>query len=154
MKNSSFKIKFLHNTLKKKSLGFEKYVYKIVKIVDSAYVLPKDIEIDCSDLDNNIYGMTYLDPRYPNRIKINQGLGIQEIGIVLIHELIHLHQIYVNKLRCLKGGIILWENVRYKVKTEKLTYNQYLDLPWEQDANNKMSTLVTFLEKYIKYKDK
>lgn len=154
MKNSSFKIKFFYHPSNKKNLQFEKYVYKVVKIVDTLHVLPKDIEIDCSDLGNNIYGLTLLDPRYPNRIKINHVLNLEEISLILIHELLHLHQIYVNKLKCLKGGIIVWENVRYKVKTESLTYEEYLKLPWEIDVNTKIANLMLILEKLNKARDK
>jgi len=141
-----YSTKFIYKSDIKHSKNFELLIVKIIEIVRKIYVLPEHIEIQFENMGGSIYGMTMLDPRFPNRIRLNQDLHETEIVIPLTHELLHLNQIYTNRLQTRSGGRILWDNEFYKVDSLKLTYNDYLNLPWEYDVSIKQQKLLEFIK--------
>lgn len=141
---------FIYKGSKQAHKSYEILCNKIVEIVTNMYVLPKQIEFQFENMGQNVYGMTMLDPRFPNRIRLNQDLSIEELPIPLTHELSHLHQIYTNKLQARSGGRILWEGQMYKVDAFNLSYNDYLNLPWEDDANKKQKRILEFIQQNSK----
>ena len=93
------KLTFIYKGSSKPPKLYEIFTKKVIELVKQIYVLPDTIEIQFEDMDNNIYGMTMLDPRFPNRIRINQNLILEEYVLPLTHELLHLHQIFTNQLQ-------------------------------------------------------
>lgn len=139
---------FIYSGSLKPPIIYEKFIDKVILIVKNLYVLPDCIEIQFIDIGDNVYGMTMLDPRFPNRIRLNQNLTIDEIVLPLVHELIHLHQIYTNKLKSRKGGLIIWENQVYKVDMLNMFFDEYHNLPWEVDATQKTQNLLDLIKKH------
>lgn len=108
--------------------------------------LPETIEIEFVQLGPSNYGETIVDYRYPNRMRINLDLSLNDIVIPLVHELIHLEQIKQGRLTNNRFGDIIWENKTYKVPKNQ-SYNDYLDQPWEQDVSNKQQNVLKNLFK-------
>jgi hypothetical protein len=144
------KIIFIYKANAKLPKVYEVFCTKIYNLLKNIIVLPEQLEIQFEIMGQNVYGMTMLDPRFPNRIRLNQELSLEEIILPLVHELIHLNQIYTNRLSVRTGGRILWENQVYKVDSMKLNYQDYLDLPWEQDANEKQIKIIEFIKRNSK----
>jgi hypothetical protein len=138
-------VRFIYKSDIKHDKSFETLIKKVIELVRQIHVLPNNIEIQFEDMGPNVYGMTMLDPRFPNRIRLNQQLDIQEIVIPLTHELMHLHQTFTNRLQCRTGGKIVWENQIYKVNSLTMSHEEYLNLPWELDANEKQNKLLKFI---------
>jgi len=143
--NQKTNVIFIYKSTVKHTQSFETLIKKVIMLVKQIHVLPNTIEIQFEDMGPNIYGMTMLDPRFPNRIRLNQHLNFEEIIIPLTHELIHLHQIYTNKLQTRSGGKIIWEIQIYKVDSLKMSHEEYLNLPWELDATAKQNKLLEFI---------
>jgi hypothetical protein len=137
---------FIYKGQSKPLQSFTILTEKVIQLVRKLYVLPNTIEIQFENMGKNIYGMTMLDPRFPNRIRLNQDLSITEYVLPLTHELIHLHQIFTNRLQCRSGGRILWENTVYKVNMLEMSYNDYQQLPWELDVVEKQQKLLKLLQ--------
>jgi hypothetical protein len=110
------------------------------------FVLPDTIEIQFEEMGPSVYGMTVLDPRFPNRIRINQDLSLEEYLLPLTHELLHLHQMYTNRLQSRPGGRILWDKQSYKVNMMTMSYNEYQQLPWELDVAEKQQKVLKLLQ--------
>ena len=140
------KITFIHVGSKEPNRLCEKLSEKVINLVHTIYVLPAKVEIQFENMGPNVYGMTMLDPRFPNRIRLNQSLSLEEIVIPLTHELIHLHQMYTNRLRYSTGGRIFWDKTVYKVDMLKMSYDEYQQLPWERDVIEKQEKLLKFLQ--------
>jgi hypothetical protein len=119
---------------------------KVIDIMKKMFVLPDTIEIQFEDMGPSVYGMTVLDPRFPNRIRINQDLSLEEYLLPLTHELLHLHQMYTNRLQSRPGGRILWDKQPYKVNMMTMSYNEYQQLPWELDVAEKQQKLLKLLQ--------
>lgn len=145
LKKKVNKTVFIYRGSNKPSNAHEKFTDKVIKLVKQLYVLPDNIEIQFENMGDSIYGMTMLDPRFPNRIRLNQDLSIEEILLPLTHELLHLHQIYTNRLQSRSGGRILWEGQIYKVDSMKLSYEDYQNLPWEMDVTINQKKLLEFI---------
>lgn len=110
------------------------------------YVLPDTIEIQFEQMGPSVYGMTMLDPRFPNRIRINQDLSLEEYLLPLTHELLHLHQMFTNRLQSRPGGRIMWDKELYKVNMLEMSYTDYQQLPWELDVAEKQQKLLRLLQ--------
>lgn len=106
--------------------------------------LPDTIEIEFIQLGPNNYGETIVDYRYPNRMRINLDLPLNDIVIPLVHELLHLEQIKQGRLTNNRFGDILWENKVFKVKKD-MPYRDYLALPWEEDVAKKQQKVLKML---------
>ncbi|MGA1048569.1 MAG: hypothetical protein ACO3UU_11180, partial [Minisyncoccia bacterium] len=128
----------------------ESLVTKVTEFVSKLYSLPNKIEIQFENMGPNVYGMTMLDPRFSSRIRLNQDLNYEELIYPLTHELFHLHQMHTCRLQSRSGGRILWETQIYKVATDKLSYREYLELPWEKDVTEKQHKLLDFLQQNAK----
>lgn len=125
----------------------EKVVSNAVNIIAQKLKLPSSFEIEVVELKDSTYAETLLHPRF-NRIKINSKLDTKELIVPLIHELIHLHQIYVKDLQVKRQGLIFWKGKLYDVKdTSKLSYEEYQNLPWEYDVVEKQKNLLEHLLK-------
>lgn len=144
------KVTFIFKGSVKPPISYENIARRIIILVKKLYVLPDTIEIQFESMGPNIYGMTMLDPRFPNRVRINQDLSLQEFILPLVHELLHLHQIFTNKLQTRSGGRILWENNLYKVDTLKLSYEEYVNLPWEVDVAIKQKGILDTINQHSK----
>lgn len=139
------KIRFIYKGSNRCTESYERLVEKIIILVKQLYPLPDEVEIQFESMGQSVYGMTMLDSRFPNRIRLNQDLSMEEMVIPLTHELIHLHQIFTNKLQSRTGGRILWENELFKVDPLKLSYQDYQNLPWELDARLQQQKVLKFL---------
>lgn len=140
------KIVFIYKTSIKPHNNYNLLCEKVIALVRQIYNLPDTIEIQYEDMGHSVYGMTMLDPRFPNRIRLNQTLSLEEFILPLTHELLHLNQTFTNKLQSRPGGRILYENEIYKVDTLKLSYQDYQQLPWELDVAKKQQKLLEFLQ--------
>ena len=139
------KIKYTHH----KKFDVSRHIKltdRVIELVDKLYVLPNEIEIVFESLGKNVHGMTVLDTRHSSRIRLNIDLSLEEYIIPLTHELIHLHQIFTTRLQPRTGGKILFDNVLYKVDSLKMSYEDYMNLPWEQDVMEKQRKLLIFLQ--------
>lgn len=124
----------------------EKLISKVTDLVKEVYCLPEQIEIQFENMGPNVYGMTMLDPRFPNRIRLNQDLQVEELVLPLTHELLHLHQIFTNRLQSRSGGKILWDKQIYKVDSLNQSYQDYQNLPWELDVAQKQKKLLEHIK--------
>lgn len=124
----------------------EKICSQLCDLVSKLYALPTNIEIQFESMGQNVYGLTSLDPRSTNRIRINQDLTLDELVPSLIHELLHLHQIFTDKLRCKQNGHIVWLNEVYKVDMLKVSYEEYKKLPWEEDVDINFKKISNFVK--------
>jgi hypothetical protein len=124
---------------------YEKFTEKVIKLVKTLYVLPDNIEIQFENMGDSVYGMTMLDPRFPNRIRLNQDLSLEEYLLPLTHELIHLHQMFTNRLQSRQGGRIMWDKTLFKVNMLEMSYDEYQELPWELDVIEKQGVLLKLL---------
>lgn len=122
-------------------------IKRICELLRENLELPKEIQIEFKELEENVYAETSLNPRYNNRITLNSKLEINDIMKPLIHELIHLEQINKGKLAKRRDGSYLYEGKIYNIKPN-MTYKDYLDLPWEADVLVKEKILYkTILDK-------
>ncbi len=139
------KTTFIYKGSKQPPPVYETFAIKIINIIKSTYSLPNPIEIQFEEMGPNVYGMTMLDPRFPNRIRINQDLSLEDYILPLTHELLHLHQIHTNRLQTRAGGKILWDGDIYKIDSLSISYNDYTNLPWEIDVSQKQKKILEFL---------
>lgn len=139
------KVTFIYRGKTKPEVIYEKFTEKVIKLMKTIYALPDRIEIQFENLGPSVYGMTVLDPRFSNRIRINQDLSLDEFILPLTHELLHLHQMFTNRLQSRSGGRILFDNVLYKVNNATMSYCEYIQLPWESDVAEKQQKLLAFL---------
>lgn len=121
----------------------EKVALKLCECVSQVIELPSNIEIEFSDLAPNVYGETLLYGRFKNRFRISDTLSPKEIVKPIVHELIHVHQIHVGKLSVMRDGTYIWMGRQYNTVNPNLLENvQYQQLPWEQDVNNRLDTIL------------
>ena len=141
------KLIFIYKGSVKPPSIYEKFTERVIKLVKTLYVLPDNIEIQFENMGDSVYGMTLLDPRFPNRIRLNQDLSLEEYMLPLTHELIHLHQMFTNRLQSRPGGRIMWDKTLFKVNMLEMSYNEYQQLPWELDVVEKQQKLLELLQK-------
>lgn len=126
-------------------LNKEKIIHKVCSILSRKLKLPTSITIVIKKLEPAIYAETSLQNMSQYRIVINSDLSIRDMITPLVHELIHLNQIYTGKLIGKKGSYF-WEGIEYKVKSGlSQTYNDYQSMPWEMDVNQKLPKLLEFV---------
>lgn len=114
---------------------------KIILKAHNFIHLPSKIEVEFLNLDNSVYAETFVNNKYNNRIRININLDLKSLVKVIIHELIHLNQIYSGKLSCKKSNLYIWEGTLYKVDPT-ISYRDYKNLPWELDVTEKENKLL------------
>lgn len=139
------KLTFIYKGSVKPPVIYEKFAERVIKLMKTQYQLPDTIEIQFEQMGDSVYGMTMLDPRFPNRIRINQDLSFDEYLIPLTHELLHLHQAFTNRLQSRPGGRILWDKTVFKVNMLEMSYSEYQQLPWEMDVAEKQQKLLKML---------
>lgn len=144
------KVVFIYKDSYKPPEHYNLFCEKVISLVKQLYALPDIIEVQFENMGKNVYGMTMLDPRFPNRIRLNQDLSLEELLLPLTHELLHLHQIFTNRLQSRSGGRILYEGQIYKVDTMKLSYEDYQNLPWESDVIVNQKKLLEFIARHKK----
>lgn len=126
-------------------LNKEKIIHKVCSILSRRLKLPTSITIVLKKLEPAIYAETSLQNMSQYRIVINSDLPIRDMIEPLVHELIHLNQIYTGKLVGKKGSYF-WEGIEYKVKSGlSQTYSDYQSMPWEIDVNQKLPKLLEFV---------
>lgn len=122
----------------------EKLVKHVVQQTGAHLKLPNSIDIEFQRMGSSTYGETDIATK---RITINFDLGLNDIFLPLLHELIHLEQIETGKLARSKEGHYVWESTVYKIEPGMLSYDDYKELPWEQDIVKKHRYLVKELLK-------
>lgn len=123
----------------------EKIIHRVCSIVLHQLKLPNTITIVLKKLEPSVYAETNLQYSNQHKIVINSDLPIRNTIEPLIHELIHLNQIYTGKLVG-KKGYYVWQGIEYK-NTNGLsqTYNDYRNMPWELDVNQRLPKLLEFV---------
>lgn len=114
----------------------------ICDYISTVLPLPDNIEIVFAKLGESEYGTTIVDKRFPNRLSINTKLTYIEVPHVLVHELIHLHQIKTGILSNTSDGKYIWNKRIFSVPKD-YSYKQYSELPWELDVKNKEPKLLS-----------
>lgn len=106
--------------------------------------LPDRLDIIVTDLDDSTHGETIVNLVHKNKIKLNHKLSLKESVFVLAHELLHISQIHRGILGIHKNGNYIWEGKQYMnlARLKQLSYNEYLQLPWEQDVVLKQQKLL------------
>lgn len=128
---------------KTKDSDKEKIVTKVCNIVEKEIKLPSDIIVEFKILDKNIYAETLVFGKTSNRIILNHLLSISDSIRPLVHELLHLNQIYTGMLSCGTRGSYRWLNENYHFPNIQLmSYKDYMDLPWEQDVSTREKYLL------------
>lgn len=104
--------------------------------------LPVDITLEFTTLGKTVYAETPLNCLAEKTIRINDNLSVEEIIEPLIHELIHLSQLYTGRLSISRAGNIIWDGQTYVIDQSTMTYKEYRALPWELDAYNRQEWLL------------
>lgn len=128
----SLKIKFIYATSHYDSVR-EQVIRNVLSIVASKVELPDSIEVEFRALPGAVYGETLLDHRFKHRIRLHDSLSPKESIIPLIHELLHLNQVYTGKLSGRRDGSFMWnKKVYHAPKTPSI--EEWSKLPWEIDV--------------------
>ena len=128
-------IKFIYSS-DKYDRNRELIVDNVFRIMATLVELPKNIEVEFRALPGSIYGETLLDNRFKNRIRLHDGLSAKESIIPVIHELLHLNQVYTGKLSGRRDGSFMWnKKVYHAPKTPSIV--EWSKLPWEIDVAEK-----------------
>lgn len=104
--------------------------------------LPENIIIEFVDLGPNMYGESTLTFNKDSKVRINLQLSCNEFIYPLIHELLHLNQIHEGKLSVSRFGDCIWEGKIYKIDQSKMSYAEYMQLPWELDVADREKQLL------------
>ena len=133
----------------KPDINKELVVNNTVNIAAQYYPLPNHIIFEMRKLGHSTLGETIVDTRQKNRIKLNIDLGLKETVYVLTHEIIHLSQITTGQLTIGRNGSVIWDHgyVVDKNRLSNLSYQQYMELPWEADVVKKQQFLLEKLHK-------
>lgn len=136
-------IKVIHITSVDKNK--EKIIRKICSAAVDKLKLPNTITIILKKLEPSVYAETNLHSSNQHRIVINSDLPIKNTIEPLVHELIHLSQIYTGQLVG-KKGYYVWQGIEYKNKNGlSQTYTEYQNMPWELDVSQKLPKLLEFV---------
>lgn len=128
------KILFISTELKN-LITKQKLVTNIINQVAEIIQLPDHIEVEFKQMGPSSYGETIVSLSLIKRIILNSDLSAKELFYPTIHELVHVHQIHTGKLSMSRTGVYVWEHKTYPVDPLKMSYKDYQQLPWEQDAN-------------------
>ena len=104
--------------------------------------LPDNIIVEFVDLGPNMYGESTLTFNKDSKVRINLQLSCKELIYPLIHELLHLNQIHEGKLSVSRFGDCIWEGKTYKIDQDKMSYKEYMQLPWEYDVSIRQKKLI------------
>ncbi len=133
----------------KRLLNHEIVTRNLCEYTNKVISIPNNISIEFVPLQDHVYGETILND---NRFRINYKLTHREIIKPVIHELIHLHQKHMGKLKVMRDGTFIWNGKQYrKENIYLLGQKEYENLPWEQDVSKKIDkVLASVLELYFK----
>lgn len=121
----------------------EKVSIRLCECVSNIIDLPNQLEIEFISLPYNVYGGTHIEYKFKNRFKINENLSVKEIVRPVVHELLHINQIHLGRLKVMRDGTYIWDNIQYRnVNPNSLSYQDYMNLPWEQDVNNRLENVL------------
>jgi hypothetical protein len=132
------KVIFINKQL---SIDKQKVVTNIINQLANCIPLPDKIEVEFQSLGPSSYGETVVTPSFTKRIILNSDLTPKELFYPTIHELVHVSQIHQGKLGVSRTGVYVWENKTYPVDPLTMSYRDYQELPWEQDANHQQKIL-------------
>lgn len=105
--------------------------------------LPDEIQIEFAELPKHVYGETLLFGRFKNRFRISSYLATREIVRPIAHELIHISQSYTGMLSVMRDGTCIWMGRQYRIGDPNLLErDQYLNLPWELDVENRLESIL------------
>ena len=114
----------------------ESIISLLAEAISKVIELPNTIEVCIYPLGKNVYGG--IDKYYVNRIAINYDLDYNSIPNILTHELIHVSQKHTRRLEIKNNGHYYWYGIPYtKVLPEEMSYEEYRNLPWEVDVQNR-----------------
>jgi len=106
----------------------------VAKVIE----LPPTVEVCLYPLAPNMHGG--IDRVRINRIGINYNLLMQDLPLILTHELIHVHQKHKGILKIDSKNNCYWHGIYQTNKLpEQMTYEEYENLPWEVDVRNKQT---------------
>ena len=104
--------------------------------------LPDNIIVEFVDLGPHMYGESTLTFNKDSKVRINLQLSCKELIYPLVHELLHLNQIHEGKLSVTRFGDCVWEGKTYKIDQDKMSYKEYMQLPWEYDVSIRQKKLI------------
>ena len=124
----------------------ENVISNICSLAKDILSLPDYIEIEIQKLNDSIYAESITNPRFKNRIRLNDNLKLTEMIKPIVHELIHLEQLHTGKLSADRQGNFIYENKSYKnINPVDMSYNDYQNLPWEIEVANKESYVLNYI---------
>lgn len=130
-------VKFFYQGRNQRKPEHEIIVTEFAKLVGKVIELPDIIEVCLYPLQENIHGG--IDILKVNRLGLNINLPLDNVPKVLTHELIHVNQKHKDMLRIDRTGRCYWYGIPYnKQNPEEMNYQDYLDLPWEADVQNRL----------------
>lgn len=122
---------------------------RAMTFIDKYFTLPKTMSIILKPM-NGVHGYwleniktMYIDPRLRSK---NRNLGVQLS--CLIHEAAHAEQCYNGTLTFKEDGVY-WCGKKYCTVISDLSYEEYMNLPWEVDARLKQDSFVALLAQDI-----
>jgi len=104
--------------------------------------LPQEMIIQFKNMPIQQLGETPVLPGRNNRVMLSTQLSMRDLVYPLIHELIHLNQIHTHRLVVSKRGTYFWDSKPYHVELDKISYQDYMNLPWERDAYERQTSLL------------
>lgn len=134
-------IKFFYQT-NQRSYKHEAIITSFANLLSQLIDLPDYLEVCLYPLAENMYGG--IDINRVNRIGLNIKLPYMDIPKVLTHELIHVNQKHIGLLRTDTNGMCYWRGIPYTNKDpDDMTYEEYSNLPWELDAQQRQTKLLS-----------
>jgi hypothetical protein len=119
----------------------EVIIDSFIRLIKPHLDLPDIIEVCLYPLDPNVYGG--IDVVHKNRIAISTLLELHDIPKILTHELIHVSQKHTGLLKINSNGLCYWRGIPYtKVLPEEMSYEDYMNLPWELDVQKREKDLL------------
>lgn len=138
-------IKFIYKNAKY-SKERESVLINIYSLAKDVLSLPDYIEIEIESLAESVYAESIANTRFKNRIRLNDKLTLTELIQPIVHELIHLEQIHMGRLSTNRQGHFIFDNKIYKnLDPLKLAFEDYKNLPWEQDVRMKEKRILDYV---------
>jgi hypothetical protein len=134
-------IKFFYQN-NQRSYKHEAIITSFANLLRQHIELPDYLEVCLYPLEENVYGG--IDVNRVNRIGLNIKLPYLDIPKVLTHELIHVNQKHMGLLKIDMRGMCYWRGIPYTDKDpDDMTYEEYTNLPWELDVQQRQSQLLS-----------
>jgi hypothetical protein len=134
-------IKFFYQN-NQRSKQHEVIITSFANLISTIIELPSELEVCLYPLEENVYGG--IDVNRVNRIGLNIKIPYMDIPKILTHELIHVNQKHLGLLRIDQRGMCYWRGIPYTKKDpDEMSYEEYINLPWEVDVQNRQSQLLS-----------